>query len=369
MLRDKNILIVSPEPWGHIFISKHHYSVYLAKRGNRVFFLNPPGRKNAVEETAYSNVFSLHYTGWPRGLRFFSKTIRRYFVRKVYRTLERMCSCQFDIIWSFDNSVFFDFDTLPKAVVKITHIVDLNQHFETARAASTADYCFCTTDIIRNRLLQFNPRVSKILHGCHVPACFNRIARTSTAVRVVYSGNLAMPSIDWIVLDNIVGDNATTEFCFIGPGNNRFDGDVGMNDAKRRVLAADNTKVLGTVSSDMLQGYYRSADLLIIAYREEFHAYQANPHKMMEYLASGKMIVSSYCAEYSDLSKKGLIMMSDRNAEFPECFSRALKELPRWNTEVLGKERQQFAGENTYDKQIDRIEQIIEYSKWTPYQS
>ena len=38
ILKDKSILIVSPEPWAHLFVSKHHYAVHLAQRGNKVFF-------------------------------------------------------------------------------------------------------------------------------------------------------------------------------------------------------------------------------------------------------------------------------------------------------------------------------------------
>ena len=29
--RDKNVLLISPEHWTHLFISKHHYAIELAK--------------------------------------------------------------------------------------------------------------------------------------------------------------------------------------------------------------------------------------------------------------------------------------------------------------------------------------------------
>ena len=41
-LRDRTILLVSPNEWGAMHVSKHHYALELAERGNRVIFLNPP---------------------------------------------------------------------------------------------------------------------------------------------------------------------------------------------------------------------------------------------------------------------------------------------------------------------------------------
>ena len=41
-LRNKTILIISPQPWDHIAISKHHYANELAARNNTVYFLEPP---------------------------------------------------------------------------------------------------------------------------------------------------------------------------------------------------------------------------------------------------------------------------------------------------------------------------------------
>ena len=48
-LRNKTILIISPQAWGKMFLSKHHYAIELAKRGNAVYFLNPPG-ENIIEQ-------------------------------------------------------------------------------------------------------------------------------------------------------------------------------------------------------------------------------------------------------------------------------------------------------------------------------
>ena len=43
-LTDKAILLISPQPWNHVRISKHHYAEALAGHNN-VLFLEPPRRE------------------------------------------------------------------------------------------------------------------------------------------------------------------------------------------------------------------------------------------------------------------------------------------------------------------------------------
>ena len=46
VLKGKTILILSPQSWGKMFVSKHHYAIGLAKKGAVVYFLNPPDQEN-----------------------------------------------------------------------------------------------------------------------------------------------------------------------------------------------------------------------------------------------------------------------------------------------------------------------------------
>ena len=41
-LRNKKVLVLSPQSWGKMRISKHHYALKLAALGNEVCFVNPP---------------------------------------------------------------------------------------------------------------------------------------------------------------------------------------------------------------------------------------------------------------------------------------------------------------------------------------
>ena len=111
--KGKNILLISPEAWSHLFVSKHHYAIELSKRNN-VFFLNPPTETFSLEGTDYKNLWKIDYKPFMKGLRFFPAFLQRYFMRRKFDKLEKLASIKFDCVWSFDNSVFFDFTFLPK---------------------------------------------------------------------------------------------------------------------------------------------------------------------------------------------------------------------------------------------------------------
>ena len=154
VLTDKTILLVSPEPWGHIYVSKHHYAIHLAKRGNKVFFLNPPKGYFSVLDSEYPNLRILDYAGFWRGIRYFPKFLRTINFRLVYKRLEKYAQKKFDFVWSFDNSVFFEFKSLPINVIKLSHIVDLNMDYQFESAAKTASLCLCVSQPIQNKFLK-----------------------------------------------------------------------------------------------------------------------------------------------------------------------------------------------------------------------
>ena len=360
MIRNKHILLISPEPWSHIFVSKHHYALSLSRAGNFVYFLNPPAQEMGISGTEFPDLYVVSYRKFVKGLRFFPGWFQRLAMRIKFTQIQSMCNVKFDVVWSFDNSVFFDFSFLPTNVLKICHVVDLNQNFQIKKAASTASFCFCTTERIRQRVLQFNARVTKINHGCNLPPETDANSWSSSErPTALYAGNMRMPFIDWMVLKELVSAHPEVDFLFLGPDDGVSRASALMEAAKEAVLGSPNVRTIGKVGHESLQYYYRQADLLLIAYQEEFHQDQANPHKMMEYLGSGRMVVCTFTEEFVDVSEAGLILMSRRNADFLRFFDLALKNFQFWNSDALRMARQRFALENTYEMQIARIEKII----------
>ena len=44
-LKNKKILLISPQSWGTMFVAKHHYAIELAKLGNEVYFFESTGQQ------------------------------------------------------------------------------------------------------------------------------------------------------------------------------------------------------------------------------------------------------------------------------------------------------------------------------------
>jgi hypothetical protein len=344
---DKTILIISPESWRHLFVSKHHYAVELARRGNTVFFLNPPTDHYAVNATDVKGVYEIEYTPFVRGLRFFPRFLQKIYFAWKFNKLQRLAGKQVDIVWSFDNSVFFDYSFLPPHVLSINHIVDYSQNFQFEKSAKTADICFGLSSNIVSRLAAFNPEAHLISHGLsvHHVEIPDVTLPGKNAVKAVYAGNLDSRSIDRDTLFAMIDKHPEVDFVFYGSGGSSW---------KKK----ENIFLQGKVPRDVLMNYLKKADILLLIYDWINNQDQwTNSHKILEYLYSGKVIVSNYLSDYED--KKHLLQMAKDPSSIVALFSNTLKNLDELNSAKNQQLRHQFAAGNTYDKRLDEIEMFI----------
>ncbi|MCV9388804.1 hypothetical protein [Reichenbachiella ulvae] len=356
-LTGKNILLISPEPWEHINVSKHHYARHLAQRGNQVVFANPASDHWELKDTDTEGLQELNYPKFLKGLRLLPAFISQRLILKKFNQIQNYCQLNFDIVWSFDNSVFFDFTCLPS--FNINHIVDLNQDFETKKAASTADLCLGCSDLIINRLTQYQTNCHLIQHGFNDKTLTQEIKLPGQQItKALYAGNLDMPYLDWGIFHQIVTDNPTVDFILLGPWTGKSNAQNNTSSVIETVFAANNVHHLGPIAADDLPNYYAAADLLLILYQEEHHLDQANPHKMMEYLGTGKPIVATYTKMFDGLDER-IIRMSKKNQGYPELFRQTVKQLSELSHAELCAKRSCLAMDNTYPKQIERIEKLI----------
>jgi hypothetical protein len=128
---------------------------------------------------------------------------------------------------------------------------------------------------------------------------------------------------------------------------------------KELMASYSNFYCVGRVTSDLLQAYLRVADIMLFCYQERYQNDQAtNSHKLMEYLGSGKVIVSTFTKEYE--LNHDLIAMTRRNSDLPDVFRTVVNDLSFYNSDTLSGKRVDFAKDNSYEKQIERIENILE---------
>jgi len=351
--KNKNILLISPEPWEHNFISKHHYAIHLAQNNN-VFFLNPPGDKNSIENTTYDNLRLVNYNGFLPGLRYLPRIIRNKLIRKVFNRIEKICKHEFDVIWSFDNSVFFDFEALPDQLLCISHIVDLNQNFNTELAAKTADICIGVSMPIYERLIRFNKNTILIKHGVNLTKVERLKAKLPgyNKIKALYIGNLDMIHIDWALLDKVVKVGQNVDFILMGSGSS-------FRLKHKSILNNENLYIHEPIKSEWLLSYLEITDIQLILYDEKYVLNYASPHKMLEYFLSKKMILSTWLEEYRLQNDQKSILMSKTHEEFIANFKEIINNLDFWNSVDKQSERHKFALENTYEKQIERIEKAL----------
>ncbi len=356
-LVNKSILLISPEPWDHIFVSKHHYAVYLAKKGNRVFFLNPPSKTSFdVKPSDYENLWYIEYNGFPKGLRFYPAFLQRHYISNKFKALEKLCCVDFHVVWSFDNSVFYDFSALPSDVFCISHIVDLNQDFQTKKAAETADLCIGVIEKITNKMSKYNQHTYLVSHGVQLmPTTIEMISLPGTSeVKALYVGNLDMPHIDWELLLTLSERFQQVDFVFVGATKND------NNVAKMKMMSLPNVHFLNSVKANKIFDYLISADILLLCYDDLYKKEYASPHKMMEYLDSGKTTVATWLYDYERLAKEDLLVMAKTTDQYLDNFRRVLNDLSYWNGHALMTQRKNFTSSLTYDKQIERIEKYIQ---------
>ncbi|MBK6991976.1 MAG: hypothetical protein IPH34_09145 [Chitinophagaceae bacterium] len=166
----KTIFLISPEPWDYISVSKHHYAIALAKKGNTVCFINPPVKRIAesivIEEVVgVKDLFVVSYKPFATGLRFLPRYFMNLIERKFLKKIEKRINLNFDVILNFENSRFYDFHFVSPEVLKIYFQVDQNQDFHPEIAARTADIVFAINDEILGIVKPFNENSFKISHS------------------------------------------------------------------------------------------------------------------------------------------------------------------------------------------------------------
>jgi len=363
----KTILIISPESWDAHTVSKHHYAMALANMGLQVYFLNPPDRRyRSIEISRVEGRPNLQIVSTRKvatALRFFPSRVRRIIEKKWLDKLERAAGRRIDVIWLFENSRFFDLRFADDRL-KIYHQVDLDQNFNLELAASTADICFCTTELIKKRITRFNNKVYKIHHGLAEQIHRANLTEEQSknlagdSVNAVYIGNLDIPYLDSDLLFRLAKRFEGIRFHFVG---NYTDSGA----LWRKTGELPNITWWGKVESSKIPSILEKADILLVAYKSEFWQEAASPHKFMEYFFSGKTIVATYTEEYRD--KTHLLEMVEESRDYLDAFQRVVSNLSRFNDDSKAAERKEFALAHTYEKNITRIDNILHAQGLAPF--
>jgi glycosyltransferase involved in cell wall biosynthesis len=381
MLKDKVILILSPQAWGKMFVSKHHYAVELANAGNTVYFLDPPGENDdksglihISDAGIHSRVKLIRHKLWfPYNLKFHALPVFHFFIKSHIRRILSAIGKPVDIVWSFDLGNIYPFRFFPSSALRVFHPVDEPRNRDGIESGSGAEVIFSVTKEILSKYAHFNVPMFLVNHGVNKVFTEEFVENTwlaGNSIRVGISGNLLRNDIDREVLLKIIRENSSVIFEFWGSYHLNDANIGGGDDAETRKFIEDlqsmpNVILHGAVNTETLAREFNRMDAFLICYDVmKDQSKGTNYHKVMEYLATGRVIISNNISAYQG-NNQLLYMANDRtsNEELPELFRGIIGDLSTYNSFELIKVRSEFACANTYARKIIEIDGHLEKVK------
>lgn len=364
----KVIYMISPQPWDGIKVSKHHYAAELAGLGHQVFFIEPPrisGAFGSVEiaPSDVEGVQRVSYRPWfPYWIKFRSRGLFDLGMRLEARLIAVAIGEPPDIVWDFDNCYQFADLRAFSSALKIFHPVDdlvAGQHGDKHADLLLAVLQQFLDDIeIDNRPVLLLPHGLNRSYAAYAQAILKSkcAPRKSGRPMVGYAGNLDHADIDWETTFEIIEANPGVDFVFIGPFTLERDG---VPTALARINTYQNCQLTGLLSPAQMLEWAPRVDVWIMIFRCTAEVGGiTGAHKVLEYLATGKSIVTTKVLPYvgSDL----LYMASDHtNRDVPAILNRILSNLDVANSWANQNKRCAYALEHSYLANLRKVDAFI----------
>ena len=371
--RDKTIFILSPEAWGVMRISKHHYAIELARMGNRVFFFEPPSLKGSTRGVLIptnEGVQRLTYKPVARGKRYVGRKLYALLQRRQMRSFIRELTGQPDVVWCFDQGTFDDL-AIFGAPMRIFHPVDHNLERCMPPVAKSADLIFSTSHKILEYMCPSGTRGIFIHHGLN--ATFEQFARlqlerVSDAEeaepfrgRIAFWGSLYKESLDRRKVLELVRSFPNYIFLCWGANSMVQNNLAGKNDAEvaefiEALSSSPNVRMMGPGMAEDFIAEVPGIDILLnVEFEYSARWDNGNPHKLMEYLSTGKPVFSTPALIYADTD----LLFVARDEDVVTDFKKLVGDWTIWSDNKESVKRIEFALRNTYRQQIERIESHI----------
>ena len=365
--RPKTVFLISPQPWHGIKVSKHHYAMELAALGHHVFFIDPPKNDGsvsgvAVTATDVTNVTNVRYRPFfPYGLKFKARWLFDRLMRIQARRIATRIGQRPNVVWDFDNAKQFVDLRAFGASFAIHHLVD-----EVAGQQGTdkhADLVLCLAQEFADSIVDHRKPIRLVAHALN--RHFAERARMAldtpdpprpdnTRFTAGYVGNLDHPSVDWPTILSIVDAHPDAAFVFVGPY------DAGSATSPVAGLKQrQNVTLTGLLSPQEILSLGTSVDAWLMLYHgSEKLGGVLNSHKLLEYLATGKPILSTRVRAFEG---SDLVMMGPdhTNTSALELFSRLVAAHRDGGDDGARRRRLEFAAGNSYATRLQEIDAII----------
>jgi glycosyltransferase involved in cell wall biosynthesis len=292
-------------------------------------------------------------------------------MRRHLRSIAFTLGGRWDLLWCFEPDAYPDLRWFD-ARARLYHVVDQIMTPAQALVGRHADLTIAVSPSIAARLHAPEQKVLVIPHG--LSSEFAAYAREALrqdeycpgqTINVGYSGNLWIHSLDRSKLRTIITDHPEVIFHFWGPVRSQ-DSNVGamVTSASRTFVqfleSAPNVQLHGVVSGSELPAALSRMDALLLCY--DLKADQntgANSHKILEYLATGRVVVGNRVSDFANRPAMIEAPEDDTDAAYSALFARTLASLRDLNSERRRRERLLFALERTYEAHILKVEALM----------
>ena len=368
----KSILIISPQPWDFIQVSKHHYARAAADGGHQVFFLEPPDeavKGVTLTSTEHPQIVRVRYPEpiYAR-VRFHARPLYAWFETFLVEKIRRSIRNRLDLVWSFEPNRFHQLRKFGGKKV-IYHPVDSLGEASQLLPALGADQVYSVSKSILAPFLGKPTPAALLAHGVARP--FAALAQHGTdwirrpgALKVGFAGNLSRPIVARSVLLALMENHPDVEFHFWGQSEVPVDADAGAFDFVKQLKSFPNCRLRGIQNTSALAADFADIDAFLLAYQpdpKEKDFDFSNSHKILEYLATGRVILSSPLSEYEN-QEPNFMLFAEGNTQnaFESQFELLLKNLNQLNGVELAKVRRQCALQNRYETHWAMIERNLD---------
>jgi teichuronic acid biosynthesis glycosyltransferase TuaH len=153
--------------------------------------------------------------------------------------------------------------------------------------------------------------------------------------------------IDYRLMEEVIRKNPDKSFVFVGPEDKQFIPDW--------FYQAENVHFTGAVAYEYMPAVIKGFDVALIPFKKDDVSASIFPLKLFEYLGAGKPVVAiDFNPDLVEFTGDTVIYCAD-----PDSFARATEDAVRQDSEALKARRLKIASENTWEKRIDILAEII----------
>jgi len=349
-LRDKTILIISNEPWGDIWYSKHNWAYELSKQ-NMVYFINSPNRWKSI------NLFKtyIEVEDYSKSLKILNYNNRLPFTRfnflfiinelLIYKSLNKFFHKHNNLIfWTFDPYRLIN----PKKMNLLTSIYFIADRYlipKEKKLIRNVDYIFSVSQELTK-----NIKHEKILNLSH--AISETEFKTTKLIDdnyILYIGGIDY-RLDYQLIDKLLTEFPQENFLFIGkisPLKDKYFEKIFLKNTYK------NLKYKSAIHFKELKNYISSAKLCLAPMKKGVQGNSINHHKLLQYLAFGKSVLST---KFNDYVNNDLLV---EYSTMIEAIDKLNILLENDENKEQKQKRINFARQFSYSNLIKKIEKFL----------